>query len=187
MKNLITFLLILIILFFGISQIHSFKRTPYWNVYGDFKYEDSQYLPKILLGYLASNKVKFSLYKLPNYVIDFLKYNGDFSIVYKSKPKFTIIVFQDGKDSNQNIFYSKLDKLFKEYNKNFNLIRRNKYDNPNYVQSYEREAYKDLKLYCGNFCIIDPYANVIFLFKSISFSETEVLEGVLQHFSYMYK
>lgn len=187
MKNFLILFAILLGLLLGISQMHFLKRTPYGHFYGSFKYESSRYLPPILVGYLANNSVKYSLYKLPYYVTDFLMYNNDFSIVYKTKPKFTVVVFKNDNQKDLGHLYQKLNLLQKSYSKNFNLIVRDSLIVPDYIQSFERDAYKDFELYCGNFCIIDPSKNVMFLFKSFSFNDLEALEGVFQHLSYMYK
>lgn len=190
-KHLLIFVIIVCALLLCMPHIHMFKKTVSGKSYGYFKTETSTYLPPILARYLSDAGVHYSLYKLPNYVVDFLTFNNDFSAVYKSKPKFTIIVFLPEQNPTENytnikLLYDKLQSLIKFYNKDFNMIVREEWRTTRYIQGYERDAYKDLKSYCGNFCIIDPTGGMMFVFRKISFTEVEALEAVLQHYSYMY-
>lgn len=188
MKHLVVFLVFLLLGLLSMQHMHIFKKTQSGERYEYFNTETSQVLPPILVGYLNEAGIRYTIYKIPNYVMDLFTYNKDFSIVTKSKPKYTVILFPDYKSKNQNsdnllYFNRKIKNMVEVYRKDFNLIVRNYEVKPQYVQKYEHDAYDDLEAYCGNFCLIDPYKQVMFVFKNITISETNALEAVFQHYS----
>ena len=192
MKYLLIFFCILIVGLFTLQDLHVFSKTRYGEQYEYFQTETSQSLPRVLTGYLAESKVKYTLYKIPNYVKDLFKYNKDFSVIYNAKNKYTVIVFtpRNYMKENKNAFgpfYQKVTKLILMYPDSFNIIERNEFAKPKYLLRYDRTAYKDLKEYCGSFCIINPKDDTMFVFKHVSNSELGALEVLFQQYHYMLK
>ena len=189
MKHLVVFLVFLFLGLLSMQNMHLFKKTQSGERYEYFNTETSQVLPPILAGYLNEAGIRYTIYKIPNYVMDLFTYNKDFSIVTKSKLKYTVILFPRHKSETQysdNVtsFNQKVKNMVDVYRKDFNLIVRDDEIKPNYVQKYERDAYNDLETHCGNFCLIDSSKQVMFVFKNITISETNALEAVFQHYSH---
>ncbi len=192
MKYLLIFFCILIVGLFTLQDLHVFSKTRYGEQYEYFQTETSQSLPRVLTGYLAESKVRYTLYKIPNYVKDLFKYNKDFSVIYNAKNKYTVIVFTPRNYTKENKnafgpFYQKVTKLISMYPDSFNIIERNEFAKPKYLLRYDRTAYKDLKEYCGSFCIINPKDDTMFVFKHVSNSELGALEVLFQQYHYMLK
>lgn len=192
MKYLLIFFCILIVGLFTLQDLHVFSKTRYGEQYEYFQTETSQSLPRVLTGYLAESKVKYTLYKIPNYVKDLFKYNKDFSVIYNAKNKYTVIVFTPRNYTKENKnafgpFYQKVTKLISMYPDSFNIIERNEFAKPKYLLRYDRTAYKDLKEYCGSFCIINPKDDTMFVFKHVSNSELGALEVLFQQYHFMLK
>ena len=123
---------------------------------------------------------------------DLFKYNKDFSVIYNAKNKYTVIVFtpRNYMKENKNAFgpfYQKGTKLISMYPDSFNIIERNEFAKPKYLLRYDRTAYKDLKEYCGSFCIINPKDDTMFVFKHVSNSELGALEVLFQQYHFMLK
>ena len=78
----------------------------------------------------------------------------------------------------------KVQKLTKEYSKSFNLIVKEDKDSPKYTLHNERIAYKDLKEFCGVFCLIDPAEDTMFVFKKMTNSEIEALDVLFQQYHF---
>ena len=192
MKYLLIFFCILIVGLFTLQDLHVFSKTRYGEQYEYFQTETSQSLPRVLTGYLAESKVRYTLYKIPNYVKDLFKYNKDFSVIYNAKNKYTVIVFTPRNYTKENKnafgpFYQKVTKLILMYPDSFNIIERNEFAKPKYLLRYDRTAYKDLKEYCGSFCIINPKDDTMFVFKHVSNSELGALEVLFQQYHFMLK
>ena len=191
MKHFVVFLISLVILIIALSNTHMFLKTRNGAPFECFKTETSEALPPILSGYLLNTNIRYHLYKMPNYVIDLLTYDKNFSIIYKSGPKFTIIVFPSklevADSANFQVFYDKLKDLHKQYSSSFNLIVRDESVAPVFNQQYDRVAYKDLREHCSVFCLINPQNNLMFGFKRITNTETEALEAVFQQFNDLIK
>ena len=141
MKYLLIFFCILIVGLFTLQDLHVFSKTRYGEQYEYFQTETSQSLPRVLTGYLAESKVKYTLYKIPNYVKDLFKYNKDFSVIYNAKNKYTVIVFtpRNYMKENKNAFgpfYQKVTKLISMYPDSFNIIERNEFAKPKYLLRY---------------------------------------------------
>ncbi|MBQ8668175.1 hypothetical protein IJ472_00225 [bacterium] len=192
MKYLLIFFCILIVGLFTLQDLHVFSKTRYGEQYEYFQTETSQSLPRVLTGYLAESKVRYTLYKIPNYVKDLFKYNKDFSVIYNAKNKYTVIVFTPRNYTKENKnafgpFYQKVTKLISMYPDSFNIIERNEFAKPKYLLRYDRTAYKDLKEYCGSFCIINPKDDTMFVFKHVSNSELGALEVLFQQYHFMLK
>lgn len=170
-----------------------FKKTRNGERYEYFKTETSTYLPQILASYLRTNSIKYRLYKIPNYVIDLLEYNPDFKVAYGISNKYLIIVFQSekemAKDKNLPMFYAKLNELLKMYSNSFSSIIINTDEEPGkkYVEKAYNIAYKDLKEYCGRFCLIDSKRKTMFVFPKVYYADLEALEVLFQQYDYMTK
>ncbi len=190
MKNLIIFL-ILLILFIGLYLgINSTVKTRDGHKLERFEVMTTKVLPPILSDYLRNSNIRFAVYKIPNYVKDLMTYHKNFSGIYGSKNKVSIIVFvpKDKVKSDAPAFvpfYDKLQKLIKEYSTSFNLISI-EYDNKSdYIYAWDKVAYQDLEKYCEKFCLIDPKNDLMFVFKYITNTEVDALDVVFQQYSYM--
>lgn len=188
MKHLVIFLVALLLCLLSMQHMHFFKKTKKGERYEYFKTETSKVLPQILTGYLNESGIRYTVYKIPNYVMDLFTYNKDFNIITKSKPKYTVILFPYYKSEAQNAgnlssFNTKVKNMVEVYRKDFNMIVRDDIVKPRYIQRSERDAYENLEVYCGNFCLIDPSQEVMFVFKNITMSETTALDAVFQHYS----
>lgn len=189
MRHIFLLLVSIIICFFTFGEMHFLSKTNNGERFGYFKTESSVVLPQILSTYLFNSNVRYSVYKIPNYVEDFLTFNKDFSLVYSSSPKYTVIIFKpkdNNKNSHQSLygFYPKVQKLTKEYSKSFNLILKEEKDNPRYTLHNDRVAYKDLKEFCGVFCVVDPTEDTMFVFNRITNSEIEALDVLFQQYHF---
>lgn len=185
MKNFLAFVIFLVVFFISLQSTGFFAKTRDGKAYDSFKTVNSKNIPYILAGYLKSSGVGYYIYHTPNYVDDLFVYNKDFSIVDKSKPRYTAIVFNNSdSDANKSVikaFDEKLDWALKQYDKNFNIMILSDEDK-SYPLKYEKDAYNDLKKYCNHFCLVDPSRKTIFVFKKISNSEVEALEAVFQQY-----
>ena len=184
MKSLIVFFILLVVFFISLQHMHVFMKTRNGIRFENFQTESSENLSPILTNYLNNAHVTYHLYKMPNYVVDFLKYNNEFSTIYKNKQKATMIIFsQDRKsESAATGFYYNAENLYKKYNTSYNLIVRNEVSSPDYIQYYDKVAYKDLREYCSGLCILNPSNDTMFTFKRITNSESEALEAVFQQY-----
>jgi len=191
-KSFFLFIVSFVVLILCISDAHFFQKTRSGERYEYIKTETSLYIPQILRSYLRNNSIKYRLYKLPNYIVDLFKYNSDFSAAYTSN-KYMIIVFQSekeiAKDKNLPMFYSKLNELLKIYNTSFSSIiintdldSKNKYE----IKAFNI-AYKDLKEYCGKFCLIDSKRETMFVFPKVYYADLEALEVLFQQYAHMLK
>lgn len=192
MRHFLIFLIISIIGFFLLQDLHLFSKTRSGENFGYFKTETSAVLPPILARYLFNSNVHYSVYKIPNYVQDFLSYNKTFYKFYKNNNKFLIVIFTPQENIKSQgdtlkIFYNKVENLSKEYSQYFNLVVIDEIVSPNFILKKEKIAYRDLKEYCGSFCIINSADNTMFTFNKISNSSVEALEAVFQHYSFMKK
>ena len=174
----------LVVFFISLQHMHVFMKTRNGIRFENFQTESSENLSPILTNYLNNAHVTYHLYKMPNYVVDFLKYNNEFSTIYKNKQKATMIIFsQDRKsESSATGFYYNAENLYKKYNTSYNLIVRNEVSSPDYIQYYDKVAYKDLREYCSGLCILNPSNDTMFTFKRITNSESEALEAVFQQY-----
>ena len=192
MRHFFLLLITLVIAFFLLQDSHLFLKTRSGENFGYFKTETSAVLPPILARYLHNSNVRYSVYKIPNYVQDFLAYNKTFYKFYKNNDKFLIIVFTPHEniksygDSLKN-FYDKVETLSKEYSQYFNFVVIDEVVSPSFIVKKEKIAYRDLKEYCGSFCIINPTNDTMFVFTRISNAEIEALDAVFQHYSFMKK
>ncbi len=192
MKHFVLFLVIFIIAIFSLQDLYMFSKTRTGQHYEYFKTITSQSIPPILANYLKNNNVRYSVYIMPNYVKDFLNHNKDFSVVYKSKPKFSVLIFSPDKkvkESSLNFmsFYSKVREQVNMYSDSFNLIVYGDNLKADYRLKYDKDAYKELLKYCGAFCLIDPSRDTIFVFNKISNSEKEALEALFQQYNFLVK
>lgn len=186
MRNFIAFTILLIAFVISLQSAGFFAKTRDGKPYEYFKTVDAKNIPKILAGYLYSSGIGYYIYHTPNYVDDLFVYNKDFSIIEKSKPKYTAIVFADYKsdssDSVLELFNENLDEVHKRYNENFNMLVLNG-ETRSYPFKYDNDAYKDLRNYCKHFCLVDPSRKTIFVFKRMSNTEVDALEAVFQQYN----
>ena len=182
MKNFIVFVILLIAFLISLPKMHYFMKTRNGVRFENFQSESALNLSPILRNYLDNAHITYYLYKLPNYVIDFLKYDKEFSTIYKNTKKATIIIFsQDRKqETSATGLYSNAQNLQKKYAAVYNLIIRDEILPPKYIQEYDNIAYKDFREYCSGFCILNPSNNTMFTFKRITNTETEALEAIFQ-------
>lgn len=189
MRHFILFVIIVLIGLFCLKDVHFFSKTNSGESFEYFKTETSVVLPPILANYLREAHVRYSVYKIPNYVEDFLTHNKDFSLVYKSAPKYSIIIFKPRDYVKENApafspFYAKVQKSIKYYSKTFNLIVIEETVTPELLLHNDRVAYKDLKEYCGSFCVIDPTEWTMFVFNKITRSEVEAIDVLFQQYDF---
>lgn len=189
MRHFILFIILVFIGLFCLQDAHFFSRTNNGERFESFKTETSVVLPPILANYLRESHVRYSIYKVPNYVGDFLTYNKDFSLVYSSAPKYSVIIFKPKDYVKANAtafepFYERVQKSLKNYSKSFNLIVIEETVKPKYLLHNDRVAYKDLKKYCGSFCVINPTEWTMFVFNRITKSEVEALDVLFQQYDF---
>lgn len=188
MKNLVVLLFAIIALIFSLQSFNLFKTTRTGDIQQSYTTLTSIDLPPIFASYLSSRNIRFELYKIPNYIKDFLSMNSEFSIVYRSKPKYTVIIFAPINESDKDyisfqLFYEKLKKTIHNYPKNFNIIfRYENYDDVIYKNTYDNAAFKDLMQHCKHFCFIDPSKDTMFVFKKLTMSEINALEALFQQY-----
>ncbi|MGN0030420.1 MAG: hypothetical protein ACI37Q_00520 [Candidatus Gastranaerophilaceae bacterium] len=188
MQGFILFLVLTIVFVVCFSQSQINQKTRTGQKMESMTTLTSQYLSPILSNYLREHYIKYALYKLPNYIIDLLKFNNNFSAAYSAQDKYLIIIFMPADKLSQEYlsfkpFYDKIYTLVKEYDKKFQLITF-EYDKTNeFAQTYDKTAYKDLKKYCDKFCLINPSANTMFVFNKITNTEVEALDVVFQQYN----
>ncbi len=184
-KILVFGVIFTVVFIFALSESHFMQKTTSGEHFEDFTTIDSRFLPQVLSDYMKRNYVKYRFYKIPNYVKELFKYNKDFYPVYHSGKKHTVIIFTPAhKNTQLTPFFNKLSIETKIRQREFNLIKINsdKVSSPPY-----QTAYKDLRSYCKNFCIIDPERNTLFTFSRITNTEVEALGVVFQEFGYIAK
>ena len=168
-----------------------FSLTKDGDRFEYFKSVTIEATPKILADYLKRTNVYYAIYKIPNYVREFMANDDKFSLVYSlDTNKFVVVIFNPSEyiSTNENaygLFYNELKKLIStEYKGKINLIVIDEPQKPSYKEKLARIAYKDLKEYCGGFCLIDPKAGTMFVFNKISNTEIEALEVLFQQYYY---
>ena len=189
MKHFMVFLIVILLGLFCLRNSHFFSFTIRGERYEYFQTEDSSTLPQILATYLFNSNIRYSVYNIPNYVEDFLIYNKDFSYVYNTSPKCTVMIFKpkDNIDKNEpafRAFYDRVKSLVNEYPNSFNLTILEDTDTHKFVLREDKIAYKDLKEYCGKFCIINPQEGTMFVFAKISNTEKEALDVLFQQYHF---
>ena len=191
MQSFILFIICLLIFLLSFSNSHMMQKTRDGHKLEKFETINTKYLPSILTDYLRSNSIPYSLYKIPNYVSDLLKYHKNFSTVYlENQQKYVIILFVPSDKMSADYaafkpFYDKISQKLKEFSKDYTIISIEYELKADYVYSYDKIAYADLKKYCEKFCLIDPKTNMMFVFKRISNSETEALDVLFQQYNFM--
>ena len=192
MKHFIVFIIALVIALISMQNSYMFSKTRTGESYEYFKTVTSQYIPSILANFLKESGVRYSVYKIPNFIKDFLMKNNDFSIVYASKPKFSVLIFSPERNVKENIsnfqsFYSKVKEQVNMYPESFNLVVYGENLASNYRLKYDKDAYNELIKYCGAFCLIDPSRDTMFVFTKITNTEKEALEVLFQQYSFINK
>lgn len=192
MKHFIIFIIILIIAIISLQNSYMFSKTRTGESYGYFKTVTSQTIPPILANYLRESGVRYAVYQIPNFVKDFLERNKDFSIVYKSKPKFSVLIFSPEEKVKENVsnfssFYTKIKEQVNSYPNSFNLVVYGDNLPADYRFRYDKDAYKELIKYCGAFCLVDPSRDMMFVFNKITNTEKESLEILFQQYSFLLK
>lgn len=193
MKHFVLLIVTLVICLFCLQDLHVFSYTKDGHRFEYFQTESSNAIPPILANYLRNAKINYSVYKIPNYVKEFLTYDKEFNVIYKSGTKSSIIIFtpRDYVLSNENAFkpfYNQVKKLISnEYPNSFNLIVKEEIAKPKYPLRVDRVAYNDLKSFCGSFCVINPKNDTMFVFKRITNSEIDALEVLLQQYHFLRK
>lgn len=191
MKQFVVFLVILIIAGWTIPNLDFMKKTRTGAKQESYKSLTSSNLPEIAAAYIAENNIKIKMYELPNYIKDLFKYNGNFSSIYRSKPKYTIILIAPEVSSKDSINFTSLrDKLeseVKNYPDSFNIIYILEDKNIHYTSPYDTEAVKSLMDHCNQFCLIDPKKNTLFTFKKISMTEINTLPVIIQQYAMLLK
>ena len=191
MKHLLIFIVFLIIGLFCLQDLHMFSQTKDGARFEYFKNVTTKTTPLILSNYLNRVSVHYSIYKIPNYVHEYMVYDKRFSYVYNSGGKFTILIFKPQQyvstnNSAYDFFYQTLKNLVNtEYKDSFNIIVQEDFQENLLSQKVNSVAYRDLKEYCGSFCLIDPVQDTMFVFKKISNTEAEALEVLLQQYYFM--
>lgn len=184
-KILVFWVIFTVMFIFALSESHFMQKTISGERFEYFTTIDSRFLPQVLSDYMKRNYVKYRFYKIPNYVKELFKYHKDFYPIYNSGKKHTVIVFAPlNRNSLLTPFFNKLSTEVKKHQDEFNLIKISS-DKKN-SQLY-KTAYKDLRSYCKNFCIIDPERNTLFTFSRITNTEMDALGIVFQEFSYIAK
>ena len=84
------------------------------------------------------------------------------------------------------LFDEKIDSVLKRYKGNFNILVFDE-ESKSYPFQYDKDAYRDLRVYCKHFCLVDPSRKTIFIFKRISNTEIEALEAVFQQYDRLLK
>ena len=186
MHKFSTLLLILVICGILFSQSHFLKKTRNGVSYGYYESLTKQELPYVLAEYLKNAKIPYTLYKMPNYVVDFLKYDKGFSHAYRSG-KYMIITFtsekKDLKYSSVDSFYNELDNLMSDNRRFYNYIRRDERKPPHFILDVDKDGYEDLRYYCKCFCLINPAKNTMFVFSKITDSERDALDVLIQQYA----
>lgn len=187
MKSFIVFLVSLIILLIAVQNMQMFQQTRDGKRFENYSDVPAATLPPILVKYLANEGARYAVYKIPNYVKDLLLYNDEYITVYKSKPKFSIILISPElfieKQPSYKSFYDKVYELAKMYENDFNLLVLNLNKDKKYTLKFDEQGYKGLQEHCADFCIIDPSRDTMFSFNRISITETNALEAVFQQYS----
>ncbi len=187
-KTLVFFVLFTVMFLFALAESHFMQKTVNGQRFENFTIIDSRFLPQVLSNYMRRNYVKYQYYKLPNYITDLFKYNKDFYPIYHSGLKHTVIVFTSVNDNFVlGTFFNKISEQIKNHPDKFNYINHDSDKKVKYPHQAYNYAYKDLKDYCKQFCIIDPERNTLFTFSRITNSEIEALDIVFQEFGYIAK
>lgn len=183
------FLIIMVVLFlFSIKECDFMQHTVYGERVEPLKSLDSRYLPKVFTNYAFQNRVRYRLYKIPNYMEEFFRYNKEYLPIYKSGKKHTVLVFS-GKTKNQqnsNIFYQKLSSELKTFPKSFNYLEFDYKLKKDYAFRSYNMAYHDLKSLCKVFCLVDPVRNTIFTFYDNRNVETDALGVLFQEYALLH-
>ena len=174
--------LFVIVIFF---QLFSSDKTRDGKPFEKFERAKTEELTSVLRDYMWQNYIPYTYYKVPNYVMDFIKYDKDFSSAYRSG-KYIIITFPNVKSKVNNHalenLYLRLGEYISEYGKQYIYIKRNETVPPHYVLKSDKLGYRDLKSYCNNFCIINHNNKRMFALTRITDTEIDALELVLQQF-----
>ncbi|MBQ8460553.1 hypothetical protein IJ541_10695 [bacterium] len=190
LKNLLSFILLTTIFIYCVVNGHGMQRTSEGELFEDFQVVALQHITSDLSNYLSKRHIKYTIYRIPNYVREFLKTNEDFSIVYQEDPlKYSIITFTGYKKPPKNItalkeFYTKLDTLANQHENFFNYLVHREVMNTHYKAKHDNMAYKDLRLRCNRFCIINPAKNTMFVFSHITDAEKNALDTLFREFEY---
>ena len=192
MKHFVVLLVVFVIACFAFPRFDFMKKTRHGEHQEDFKPLISKVLPYTLSNYILRNNVKFELAEYPNHVKDLFKYNTDFSIVYRSKPKYTLILIEPSdrlslEGQSFIMFEDRLTKQLKYYPQDFNIIYRRQDTYIDYSNPYDKTSAEILLKYCRNFCLIDPSRNSIFVFKRLSNTEIEAVPVLLQEYHNLLK
>lgn len=188
MKNFIILIISIILMLVCIIHFDLTASTRTGERLESFKSLDGSYLPSTLRTYLANNYVKFELWAIPNYVKEFLSTNKDYSSIYESKPKYTILIYSSKIDSSPNIYYKTITEAIEPYAKYYNLIFQYKTsDKKVYSSPYDNRAVKELMEYCKSFCLIDPNLDTLFAFKNLKNTETDAIIVLIQQYALFQK
>lgn len=187
MKSFIVFLISIIVFIIAIQNMQIFQKTRDGVRFENYSTLSADSLPPILAGYLSNEGVRYTVYKIPNYVKDLLVHNIEYECVYKNKPKFTVLLISPdifiNKQPSYRAFYDKVYEMSKKYEEDFNLLLLNHDEKKKYILKFDEQGYKGLKEHCADFCIIDPSRDTMFTFSKVSITETNALEAVFQHYS----
>ena len=192
MKHFVVFLVVFIIACCMLPNFEFSQKTRRGEVQENFQPLTSRELPYVLSTYLSTNFVKFEVASIPNHVKDLFRYNKDFSIVYRTKPKYTFILVEpmDSVSNNQHAFKAMQDKLrseLKYYQNDYNIIYRQSNTPIDYSDPYDKKAVKSLLEQCRNFCMIDPNKDIIFVMKRLSNTEADAIPVLLQEYHELLK
>lgn len=184
MKNFILLILSVILMLVCIMHFDLMATTRTGERLESFKSLDGSYLPPTLRTYLSNNHIRFELWTIPNYVKEFLATNKDYSIVYDSKPKYTILIYSSKIESSSNIYHKTITDAIEPYAKYYNLIFQYKTsDKIVYNSPYDNRAVKELMEYCKSFCLIDPNRDTLFVFKNLKNTESDAIIALIQQYA----
>jgi len=186
MKHLLIFLVITGVFIACLRGGHGWQRTRSGERFEDFQTVALQNITPVLSNYMRDAHISYTIYKIPNYVREFIKYNKDFGEIYTSG-KYTIVTFTGFKRPPKNAqtlknFYKRLNKEAYNHQGFFDYINRPEILDTHFVLKNDKMGYKDFRLYCNRFCIIDPNRDTMFVFKHITESEIKALGVVFQEY-----
>lgn len=190
MRSFVFFIIAFICFGVALSNTHFLKKTRTGARMEYFQTTEQQNLTTILARYLRENGSRYSVYKIPNYVDDFLNYEPNFSQAYKSGKNMALVFVNSksrGSISSIQKLQDKVRGLVNDYNTTFNYIVRPEKEYIHYPLDYENLAYKDLREYCNVFCVIDPVNKTMFVFNKISDSDLSAIEVLFQEYDYLKK